>query len=172
MGFKTQEDFFKQPAAQERAEGPYTGIAPPAAQQNNFMQRPQTQGGRLSQVTGDIFNDPGNNLQGELENLTKEDLKERLVVAEKVMKTLFIRNKELEEKAHAEQKITATSSQECQQCLQNQDIKAQLEKVKAELALLKPTGNIKQEDQKDAEAYKQLIEIRLQETLAEAKRHY
>ena len=38
------------------------------------------------------------NLEGELENLTKEDLKERLIVAEKVMKSLFQRNKELEEK--------------------------------------------------------------------------
>ena len=40
MGFKTQEEFFKQTASKERGEGPYTGIAPPAAQQNNFMQRP------------------------------------------------------------------------------------------------------------------------------------
>lgn len=78
--------------------------------------------------------------------MTKEDLKERLIVAEKVMKTLFIRNKELEEKAHAEQKTTATSSQECQQCLQNQDVKAQLETVKAELEKLQAGAGIKHED--------------------------
>lgn len=33
-----------------------------------------------------------------MENLSKDDLKERLIVAEKVMKSLFQRNKELEEK--------------------------------------------------------------------------
>ena len=35
------------------------------------------------------MNDPTNGLEGELDNLNKEDLKERLIVAEKVMKSLF-----------------------------------------------------------------------------------
>jgi len=39
-----------------------------------------------------------NNLHGEMDSLSKEDLKERLIVAEKVMKSLFQRNKEVEEK--------------------------------------------------------------------------
>ena len=45
-----------------------------------------------------MINDPESGLHGELEDLTKEDLKERLIVAEKVMKSLFLRNRELEEK--------------------------------------------------------------------------
>jgi len=44
---------------------------------------------KRTNVQGDLFNDPENNLHGELDNLTKEDMKERLIVAEKVMKSLF-----------------------------------------------------------------------------------
>jgi hypothetical protein len=40
-------------------------------------------------IKGDIINDPDNNLNGEMDNLNKDDLKERLLVAEKVMKSLF-----------------------------------------------------------------------------------
>ena len=46
-----------------------------------------------------------------MEELTKDDLKERLIVAEKVMKSLFLRNKELEEKMQTEQKTTASTSE-------------------------------------------------------------
>ena len=49
-------------------------------------------------TNGSLINDPNNNLEGEMGNLTKEDLIERLLVAEKVMKSLFQRNKELEDK--------------------------------------------------------------------------
>lgn len=38
-----------------------------------------------------------NILQGEMDKLSKEDLRERLVVAEMVMKKLFQRNKDLED---------------------------------------------------------------------------
>jgi hypothetical protein len=38
-----------------------------------------------------------NILKGDLEKVTKEDLRERLVVAETVMKRLFQRNKDLED---------------------------------------------------------------------------
>lgn len=53
------------------------------------MGRPQTQGGNARNIVGDLINDPNNNLNGEMEQLSKEELKERLIVAEKVMKTLF-----------------------------------------------------------------------------------
>lgn len=66
-----------------------------------------TQGNR---VQGDVFSDPANNLEGDFEQLTKEDFKERLIVAEKVMKTLFQRNKELEDQVRMEVKTTATTS--------------------------------------------------------------
>jgi hypothetical protein len=43
--------------------------------------------------------------------LTKEDFKERLLVAEKVMKQLFQRNKELEDKAqHFGESANATTN--------------------------------------------------------------
>jgi hypothetical protein len=38
-----------------------------------------------------------NILKGDLDQVSKEDLKERLVVAEMVMKKLFQRNKDLED---------------------------------------------------------------------------
>jgi len=40
-----------------------------------------------------------NILKGDLESVTKEDLRERLIVAEMVMKKLFQRNKELEDQS-------------------------------------------------------------------------
>jgi hypothetical protein len=58
----------------------------------------------LKKIHGDIINDPNNNLDGAMDHLNKEDLKERLIVAEKVMKSLFQRNKELEDKSSSEQK--------------------------------------------------------------------
>ncbi len=42
-----------------------------------------------------------NILKGDLESVSKEDLKERLVVAEMVMKKLFQRNKDLEDQIFA-----------------------------------------------------------------------
>lgn len=46
-----------------------------------------------------MIDDPDNYLHGDLDHLTKEDFKERLIVAEKVMKQLFQRNKQLEDQA-------------------------------------------------------------------------
>lgn len=45
-----------------------------------------------------------------MDSLSKEDLKERLIVAEKVMKSLFQRNKDLEDKFQNEAKTTAATS--------------------------------------------------------------
>jgi hypothetical protein len=42
-----------------------------------------------------------NILKGDLEQVSKEDLKERLVVAEMVMKKLFQRNRDLEDQVQA-----------------------------------------------------------------------
>jgi hypothetical protein len=57
---------------------------------------------------GNLINDPGNNLEGELGNLSKEELKERLMVAERVMKTLFQRNKELEDRLDSDNRTRDT----------------------------------------------------------------
>ena len=109
---KTQEGFFK---PESNAPGP--------AQQNNFFGRPNTEGakqfsntatsgfGMTAKVQGDLINDPNNNLNGEMENCSKEDLKERLIVAEKVMKSLFQRNKALEDKLQNDQKTSASTTE-------------------------------------------------------------
>lgn len=121
---KTQEGFFNE--------------HPPATVTNNFL-RPNTEGAAfhgtyssnfgLKKVEGDIIDDPNNNLDGQMDHLSKEDLKERLIVAEKVMKSLFQRNKELEDKqeqktfASTEQKTSASTSDNnvlmCSNCQNN-----------------------------------------------------
>ena len=53
-----------------------------------------------------------NILKGDLEQVSKEDLKERLVVAEMVMKKLFERNKNLEDQMVANQKDTSFDLQD------------------------------------------------------------
>ena len=65
-------------------------------------QRPLTQGGLILK-NQQLMND-NNILKGDLELVSKEDLKERLVVAEMVMKKLFERNKNLEDQIVANQK--------------------------------------------------------------------
>lgn len=62
------------------------------------MMNTTTSGFKRQQVQGDLINDPERGLYGEMEELSKDDLKERLIVAEKVMKSLFLRNRDLEEK--------------------------------------------------------------------------
>ncbi|MFO0117595.1 MAG: hypothetical protein ACK521_08270 [bacterium] len=52
-------------------------------------------------------------MKGALDDLSKEDLRERLFVAEKVMKSLFERNKELEQMA---QPVERTETFECCNC--------------------------------------------------------
>jgi hypothetical protein len=58
-----------------------------------------------------LINDPERGLYKEMEFLNIEDLKERLIVAEKVMKSLFIRNQELEDKISNLQKSTPSTSE-------------------------------------------------------------
>lgn len=98
LGFKTQNNFFIQTNARDTIKN--SGDKPPMTVTNNFLgSRPMTQGGRnLANLKGNLIDDPENNLQGDYEQLTKEELQERLIVAEKVMKSLFLSNKQLEEK--------------------------------------------------------------------------
>ena len=132
---KTQEDWFK---ADDRLKAE---MPPPAAVSNNFMTggRPNTEGNmlttngffkrQLNGVEGDLINDPLNNLEGELDNLTKDDLKERLIVAEKVMKSLFQRNKEIEDRANGEVRTSSTTAvdQQVVQCSNCKSLKSRIE---------------------------------------------
>jgi hypothetical protein len=75
-----------------------------------------------------LIDDPDNYLHGNLEQLTKEDFKERLIVAEKVMKQLFIRNKELEDKTNGESQNATTNDTSgeghlCLNCKNNNELK-------------------------------------------------
>ena len=93
-------------------------------------------------MQGDLINDPERGLHGEMDELTKEDLKERLIVAEKVMKSLFLRNRELEEKFQAEQKTTASTSEgkndtgTAQRSEQGQELVKENSELKARIARL------------------------------------
>lgn len=53
------------------------------------MMSTTTSGFTKHKVQGDLINDPELGLYGEMEELGKDDMKERLIVAEKVMKSLF-----------------------------------------------------------------------------------
>lgn len=78
-----------------------TSDKPPMTVTNNFLGRPMTQGTRVGfgNLKGSLIDDPDNFLHGDYEQLTKEELQERLIVAEKVMKQLFQSNKVLEDRA-------------------------------------------------------------------------
>lgn len=145
LGFKTQDNFFNQ----QNKEGapPYENEQPPKTVTNNFFgSRPFTQGRPFGggAVKGNLIDDPDNFLHGDLEALTKEELQERLIVAEKVMRQLFQNNKNLEEKLlqHSQagntgtesQKGTANSSTEgCSSCKANKDQVLELENKVKEL---------------------------------------
>lgn len=118
-----------------------------------------------------------------MEELTKEDLKERLIVAEKVMKSLFLRNKELEEKFQTDQKTTASTfegkpdtsapsppDQGQDLAKENTQLKARIATLEEQISELNQTQSTKIDDAD--KPLKELMELRLQETMAEAKRHY
>ena len=114
-----------------------------------------------------------------MDHLNKDDLKERLIVAEKVMKSLFQRNKELEEKGCSEQKTQASNSDNnvlmCSNCQGNQGADKKLQQRIKELELelsLKPTKIGENIEDNSPQSYKDYMELRLQETLAEARRHH
>jgi len=126
-------------------------------------------------IQGDLMSDPKNYLEGEMENLSKEDLKERLIVAEKVMKCLFQRNKELEDRYSGDARMNTTASMSMAASENNNDqVIAQLRKEIKELK-----ENVKQDpiaaisgSLEEDKAFKEMMESRLKETLEEAKRHY
>ena len=55
-------------------------------------------------------------LKSDVGDLSREELNERLLVAEKVMKTLFKRNKDLEELHIEQSSITDMQQAECSRC--------------------------------------------------------
>lgn len=65
-----------------------------ASRSNGFSFMNRTQGNRFGEqpLIGDE-----EKLKSDVGDLSRDELKERLIVAEKVMKTLFKRNKDLEE---------------------------------------------------------------------------
>lgn len=115
---RTQEGFFKANRAQDKS-------------------RPMTQGGhaagKLKDVQGELMNDPDIGLYGEMDQLSNQDLKERLIVAEKVMKSLFQRNRELEDKAAAEQRTTTSTNEAVPSSMnieKNDELKVELQELR------------------------------------------
>jgi hypothetical protein len=113
-----------------------------------------------------LINDPVNNLEGEMDHLNKDDLKERLIVAEKVMKSLFQRNKELEEKGCSEQKTQASNSDNvliCSNCQGNpvdKKLQQRIKELELELSL-KPTQIGSNVADNAPQSYKDYMEARL-----------
>ena len=102
-----------------------------------------------------------------MDHLNKDDLKERLIVAEKVMKSLFQRNKELEEKGCSEQKTQASNSDNvlmCSNCQGNPVADKKLQQRIKELELelsLKPTKIGENITDTSPQSYKDYMEARL-----------
>ena len=90
-------------------------------------------------------------LKSDVGDLSREEMKERLFVAEKVMKTLFKRNKELEEFQIISSSGNHPQNLECTKCSndsQNQDLKdkvaeleKQLERMRTEALATQNSGS-------------------------------
>ena len=100
-----------------------------------------------------------------MDHLNKDDLKERLLVAEKVMKSLFQRNKELEEKGCSEQKTQSSDNvlmcSNCQgQPVSDKKLKQRIKDLELELSL-KPTKIGDHVQDNAPQSYKDYMESRL-----------
>ena len=121
-------------------------------------------------------------------DLSRDDLKERLFVAEKVMKTLFKRNKELEEMQPDSQdninNLTYTSGN-CEKCNDERSNNratddsptpgnhlALKEKVKELERQLDAMEKGKRDKGTEPQSYKDFMSMRLEQSQAEAKRHF
>lgn len=112
------------------------------------------------------FIDDQQNLVSDLSQLTKEDLRERLFVAEKVMKSLFQRNRELELNAEKDENGEARLEvvQTCQLCAQTKEDAAKAtQTLEGKLAKLeKEVLNFKGKDEN--QSYKNFMAKRLGES--------
>lgn len=108
-----------------------------------------------------------------MEELTKEDLKERLIVAEKVMKSLFLRNRDLEEKFQNEQKTTASTFESKNDASapspsdsgkdlvkENAELKSKIADLESQIASLNSKKSPSKNDEND-KTLKELMELRL-----------
>jgi hypothetical protein len=104
-------------------------------------------------VGGQLVDDPENQLEGEWEQLSREELRERLLVAERVMKSLFQRNKELELRVDGstpEAQITASTDPPPSP---------------------RPAKRNEQQPSEEQTLKIEELQLRLEETMAEARRH-
>jgi len=106
-------------------------------------------------------------LKDNFNDLTREDLRERLYVAECVMKSLFERNKQLEDSNDEKDKMGSTMQPTIKDAEPDKKI-ALLEKRVKELE--KETEA--RDGEKVTQTYKEFMSARLEESQSEAKRHF
>ena len=123
-------------------------------------------------------------LKSDAGGLSRDELRERLVVAEKVMKTLFKRNRDLEElvatndeNANPVASPSSASKQECLKCQGgggvssaggNDDIlRARIKELESQLKAAQSS-----KDDGEPQSFKDFMNIRLEQSQAEAKRHF
>ena len=87
---------------------------PPQVPTNNVYAATPARDMGMTGTQGSFFSQNGNRSGEGLDMLTPEQLKERLIVAETIMKKLYNRNKELEEYHVANYKVNSSSKQRTQ----------------------------------------------------------
>lgn len=110
-------------------------------------------------------------LKSDALNVSKEEMKERLFVAEKVMKTLFKRNKDLEE-MHMDQKPVASENGDCPKCSGRDDFVDRNRVKDLEKQLEQAMAAQQQEKSSEPQSYKDFMAMRLEQSQAESKRHF
>ena len=93
--------------------------------------------------------------------LTKEDLRERLFVAEKVMKSLFQRNKELEQ---------ITDEKPCERCKETEESHQRIDELEAKIKELE-TAQTRNAKEENSSSYVEFMKKRLEESQLESKRN-
>ncbi len=110
-------------------------------------------------------------------------MKERLIVAEKVMKTLFKRNRDLEESNEENQINNFGEGNNCQKCQEKKDkddddeddrvgsqaLKDQVKELEKQLASMQQS---QKEKSTEPQSYKDFMSLRLEQSQAEARRHF
>lgn len=143
---------------------------------NGFNYQNGSTAGRLGENAQLISDEK--TLKGDMQEITREDLRERLFVAEKVMKTLFQRNKQLEEGASVNKENLEVGSAPSEETGPLHAKIAELsQKVKslesaASKAVAVKTDAAAAESKESNENFRKFMAVQLEESQATARRHF
>lgn len=120
-----------------------------------------------------LIGDPNSNLKNDMSELTKEDLRERLYVAETVMKSLFENNKKLEVEKEEGGITSGGGTGACTKCeTLEKDLQSKIDKLQARNSTLEVSLKQNGKDEGVNQTYKEFMTAQLEETKSEAKRHF